>query len=118
MSKATTKTAIEAVRAGQSAGKLRKESGSALLSLMTWLAMSGAVLVDQIPQEWSVVALVLGALVGAANVYVARFTEPAVTAAQEERILREVERVEAAEEAAAAPVELPVYSGESTRDAY
>lgn len=118
MGNMVTKQAIESVRAGQSSGKLRKESGAAFASLMTWLAVSGAVLVDQIPEEWSVAALVLGALVGAANVYVARFTEPAVTQKQEERILREVDRVEAEREAAAAPAELPVYRGESTQNAY
>lgn len=115
MGKATTKQAIEAIRATQSAGQLRKESGSALVSLLTWLAVSGAVLIEQIPEEWSVAALILGALVGAANVYVARFTEPAVTQMQQDRILREVDRVEAAEAVAAAPAELPVYRGESTQ---
>lgn len=115
MGKATTKQAIEAVRASQSAGKLRKESGSALVSLMTWLAVSGAVLIEQVPEEWSVAALTLGALVGAANVYVARFTEPAVTQMQQDRILREVDRVETAEAVAAAPAALPVYRGESTQ---
>ena len=115
MSMTVTKQAIEAVRASQSAGQLRKESGSALLSLMTWLAVSGAVLIEQIPEEWSVAALILGALVGAANVYVARFTEPAVTQMQQDRILREVDRVEAAAAVAAAPAELPVYRGESTQ---
>ena len=117
MGKATTKQAIEAIRDAQSAGQLRKESGSALVSLMTWLAVSGAVLIEQIPEEWSVAALILGALVGAANVYVARFTEPAVTQMQQDRILREVDRVEAAEAVAAAPAELPVYRGESTQSA-
>ena len=115
MGKATTKQAIEAVRASQSGGKLRKESGSALVSLMTWLAVSGAVLIEQVPEEWSFAALVLGALVGAANVYVARFTEPAVTQMQQDRILREVDRVETAEAVAAAPAVLPVYRGESTQ---
>lgn len=116
MGKMATKKAIEAVRDAQSAGKLRKESGSALVSLLTWLAVSGAVLIEQIPEEWSVAALILGALVGAANVYVARFTEPAVTQMQQDRILREVDRVEAAEAVAAAPAELPVYRGESTQN--
>ena len=74
-----------------------------------------AVLIEQIPEEWSVAALILGALVGAANVYVARFTEPAVTQMQQDRILREVDRVEAAEAVAAAPAALPVYRGESTQ---
>lgn len=115
MSKETTRKAIGAVRDAQSAGKLRKESSSALVSLLTWLAVSGAVLIEQIPEEWSVAALILGALVGAANVYVARFTEPAVTQMQQDRILREVDRVEAAETVAAAPAELPVYRGESTQ---
>lgn len=115
MSKVATKQAIEAVRASQSAGKLRKESGSALVSLLTWLAVSGAVLIEQIPEEWSVAALILGALVGLANVYVARFTEPAVTQMQQDRILREVDRVETAEAVAAAPAALPVYRGESTQ---
>ena len=115
MSKETTRKAIGAVRDAQSSGKLRKESSSALVSLLTWLAVSGAVLIEQIPEEWSVAALILGALVGAANVYVARFTEPAVTQMQQDRILREVDRVEAAEAVAAAPAELPVYRGESTQ---
>lgn len=115
MGKETTRKAIGAVRASQPAGKLRKESGSALVSLLTWLAVSGAVLIEQIPEEWSVAALILGALVGAANVYVARFTEPAVTQMQQDRILREVDRVEAAEAVAAAPAALPVYRGESTQ---
>lgn len=115
MGKETTRKAIGAVRDAQSSGQLRKESGSALVSLLTWLAVSGAVLIEQIPEEWSVAALILGALVGAANVYVARFTEPAVTQMQQDRILREVDRVEAAETVAAAPAELPVYRGESTQ---
>lgn len=115
MSKETTRKAIGAVRDAQSSGKLRKESSSALVSLLTWLAVAGAVLIEQIPEEWSVAALILGALVGAANVYVARFTEPAVTQMQQDRILREVDRVEAAETVAAAPAELPVYRGESTQ---
>ena len=117
MSMTVTKQAIETIRASQSAGQLRKESGSALVSLLTWLAVSGAVLIEQIPEEWSVAALVLGALVGAANVYVARFTEPAVTKSQEDRILREVDRVETAAAVAAAPAVLPVYRGESTQNA-
>lgn len=108
--------AIERVRSNQSHGKLRKESGTALGSLMAWLAASGMVLIDQIPHEWSVAALILGALVGVANVYVARFTEPAVTASQQQRIVREMEKIQEWE-AANSHVELPVYDGASTADA-
>lgn len=108
--------AIEMVRAKQSRGKLRKESGTALGALLTWLAASGMVIIEQVPDEWSIVALVLGALVGVANVYVARFTEPAVTESQQERIVREVEKLEEWQQAADSRVELPVYSEASTGD--
>ena len=108
--------AIEVVRAKQSHGKLRKESGAALGSLLTWLAASGVVLLEQVPEEWSIVALALGGLVGVANVYVARFTEPAVTAAQQKRIVREAYKLEGLE-AVQDSVNLPVYDDDSTADA-
>lgn len=108
--------AIEMVRAEQSRGKLRKESGTALGALLTWLAASGMAIIEQVPDEWSIVALALGALVGVANVYVARFTEPAVTESQQKRIVREVERLEEWQQASDSRVELPVYSEASTGD--
>ena len=103
--------AVENVRRTQSPLALRKESLSALIALVVWVATLIVDNIDAIPATTGAAGDVLGVLASLVAYGLARFTVPAVTKGQEQRLLAETARIEEADADAARPVTLPVYTG-------
>ena len=111
MSKHTMQRAVENVRRTQSPLALRKESLSALIALVVWVATLIVDNIDAIPAATGAAGDVLGVAASLVAYGLARFTVPAVTKGQEQRLIAETARVEKADADAARPVTLPVYTG-------
>lgn len=106
----STVRAVENVRSHQSPLALRKESLSALTALLVWLATIIADNVDTIPLDGTT-GQVIGVIASAVAYGVARFTVPAITHGQEQKLVAEAERLEQVERDAAKPITLPTYTG-------
>lgn len=106
------------VRRGQSGLKLRKESLSALVVVVTAVATLITENVDAIPAEAGVAGQVVVAAASVIAWLVARFTVPALTKGQQREIVAEAERLEAEQVRRDAPAELPVYDGPGDFRAY
>lgn len=111
MSQQTMQRAVENVRRTQTSLTLRKESLSALVALVVWVATLIVDNIDSIPAVAGAAGDVLGVVASVVAYGLARFTVPAVTKGQEQRLLAETARVEQADEKAARPITLPVYTG-------
>lgn len=112
-----TVRAVENVRAHQSPLALRKESLSALAALVVWVATIIADNIDTIPIDGTA-GQVIGVIASAVAYGVARFTVPAITDGQEQKLIAEAERLEQVERDAAKPVTLPIYTGPSSTEAH
>lgn len=111
MSQNTMQRAVENVRRKQSPLTLRKESLSALVVFLTWVVTLIAENVDSIPASAGTVGQVAGVVVSAAAFAIARFTVPALTQGQQRQLVAEAASIEHADEEAAKPLTLPVYTG-------
>lgn len=111
MSQHTMQRAVENVRRTQSPLALRKESLSALVALVVWVATLIVDNIDAIPAATGAAGDVLGVAASLVAYGLARFTVPAVTKGQEQRLIAETARVEKADQDAARPLTLPVYTG-------
>ena len=111
MSQNTMQRAVENVRRTQSPLTLRKESLSALAALVVWVATLIADNIATIPTAAGNVGQVLGLVASVVAYGVARFTVPALTQGQQQKLVAEAQRIEHADAEAARPVTLPVYTG-------
>lgn len=111
MSQNTMQRAVENVRRTQSPLALRKESLSALIALVVWVATLIVDNIDAIPATTGAAGDVLGVAASLVAYGLARFTVPALTQGQQQKLVAEAERVEKADQDAARPVTLPVYTG-------
>lgn len=111
MSQNTVTRAVENVRRTQAPLALRKESLSALAALVVWVATLIADNIATIPTAAGNVGQVLGLVASVVAYGVARFTVPALTQGQQQKLVAEAERIETADADAARPVTLPVYTG-------
>lgn len=111
MSQNTVTRAVENVRRTQAPLALRKESLSALAALVVWVATLIADNIATIPTAAGNVGQVLGLAASVVAYGVARFTVPALTQGQQQKLVAEAERIETADADAARPVTLPVYTG-------
>ena len=111
MSQNTVERAAQNVRREQSPLALRKESLSALVVFLTWVVTLIAENVDSIPATAGAVGQIAGVAVSAVALWIARFTVPALTEGQEQKLVAEAQRIETADAEAARPVTLPVYTG-------
>ena len=111
MSQHTVERAAQNVRRTQNPLALRKESLSALAALVVWVATLIADNLDTLPAVAGNVGHVLGIVASVIAYGVARFTVPALTHGQQRQLVAEAERVERADQDAARPVTLPVYTG-------
>ena len=114
MSQNTMQRAVENVRRTQSPLALRKESLSALIALIVWVATLIVDNIDAIPATTGAAGDVLGVAASLVAYGLARFTVPALTHGQQQKLVAEAERVERADQDAARPVTLPVYTGPTT----
>lgn len=115
---------IDAVRrataskhASQSWLETRKESLSALVATIMWVATLIADNVGAVPDEVGQIGYMLATTCSVAVVIIARFTVPALTRGQAEQLAREAhwnEREDQLAAEAARPVALPVYTGPTT----
>ena len=110
MSQHTMQRAVENVRRTQSPLALRKESLSAIVVLVAWVATLITDNIDSIPVAGTT-AQIVGTAASIIAVVVTRFTVPALTQGQQQKLVAEAERVEKADADAARPVTLPVYTG-------
>lgn len=113
MSRNTVERAAQNVRRTQSPLALRKESLSAFVVLVAWVATLITDNIDSIPVAGTT-AQIVGTIASIIAVVVARFTVPALTHGQQQKLVAEAERVERADQDAARPVTLPVYTGPTT----
>lgn len=111
MSQNAVERAAQNVRRTQSPLALRKESLSALAALLVWVATLIADNIDAIPAAAGTVGQVVGVVVSALVFGVTRFTVPALTQGQQQKLVAEAERIETADADAARPITLPVYTG-------
>lgn len=111
MSQNTVERAAQNVRRTQAPIALRKESLSALAALVVWVATLIADNLDTLPAVAGNVGQILGIVASVVAYGVARFTVPALTQGQQQKLVAEAERVEKADADAARPVTLPVYTG-------
>lgn len=111
MSQNTMQRAVENVRRTQSPLALRKESLSALIALIVWVATLIVDNIDAIPATTGAAGDVLGVAASLVAYGLARFTVPALTQGQQQKLVAEAERIETADADAARPVTLPVYTG-------
>ena len=111
MSQNTITRAVENVRRTQTPLALRKESLSALAALVVWVATLIADNIATLPAVAGNVGQVLGIVASVVAYGVARFTVPALTQGQQQKLVAEAERIETADADAARPVTLPVYTG-------
>ena len=117
MSQTTVQRAADNVRRAQTPLQLRKESLSALAALLVWVATIIAENIDSIPLDGTA-GQIIGVVASAVAYGVARFTVPALTKGQEQKLIAEAERVETAEKEATAPLTLPTYTFASTAEAH
>jgi len=110
MSRNTVERAAQNVRRTQSPLALRKESLSAFVVLVAWVATLITDNIDSIPVAGTT-AQIVGTIASIIAVVVARFTVPALTQGQQQKLVAEAERIETADADAARPVTLPVYTG-------
>ena len=110
MSQHTMQRAVENVRRTQSPLALRKESLSAFVVLVAWVATLITDNIDSIPVAGTT-AQIVGTIASVIAVVVTRFTVPALTRGQQRQLVAEAERVEKADQDAARPLTLPVYTG-------
>lgn len=104
-------------RASQSWLETRKESLSALVATIMWVATLIADNVGAVPDEVGQIGYMLATTCSVAVVIIARFTVPALTRGQAEQLAREAhwnEREDQLAAEAARPVALPVYTGPTT----
>ena len=111
MSQNTVQRAVENVRRTQSPLALRKESLSALVALVVWVATLIVDNIDAIPAATGTAGDVLGVVASLVAYGLARFTVPALTQGQQQKLVAEAERIETADADAARPITLPVYTG-------
>lgn len=111
MSQNAMKRAVENVRRTQTPLALRKESLSALVALIVWVATLIVDNIDAIPAVAGAAGDVLGVAASLVAYGLARFTVPALTQGQEQKLVAEAQRIEHADAEAARPVTLPVYTG-------
>lgn len=114
MSRNTVERAAQNVRRTQSPLALRKESLSALAALVVWVATLIVDNIDAIPAVAGAAGDVLGVAASLVAYGLARFTVPALTQGQQQKLVAEAERVERADQDAARPITLPVYTGPTT----
>lgn len=111
------KRATAAKRSSQSWLETRKESLSALVATIMWVATLIADNAGNVPDEVGQVGAMLATICSVAVVLIARFTVPALTRGQAEQLAREAHWNERDDERAAEtarPAELPVYTGPTT----
>lgn len=111
MSQNTVERAAQNVRRTQAPLALRKESLSALAALVVWVATLIADNIATIPTAAGNVGQVLGLAASVVAYGVARFTVPALTQGQQQKLVAEAERIDRDDEEATRPVTLPVYTG-------
>lgn len=111
MSQNAVERAAQNVRRTQAPLALRKESLSALAALVVWVATLIADNIATLPAAAGNVGQVLGLVASVVAYGVARFTVPALTKGQQQKLVAEAERIETADADAARPVTLPVYTG-------
>lgn len=111
MSQNAVERAAQNVRRTQAPLALRKESLSALTALVVWVATLIADNIATLPAVAGNVGQVLGLAASVVAYGVARFTVPALTQGQQQKLVAEAERIETADAYAARPVTLPVYTG-------
>lgn len=110
-----TARAVDNIRRAQTPLQVRKESLSALAALLVWVATIIADNVDTIPIDGTA-GQIIGVIASAVAYGVARFTVPALTHGQEQKLIAEAERLEQVERDAAKPVTLPIYTGPSSTE--
>lgn len=114
MNPTAVERAVENVRRTQSPLHLRKESLSALLAVVVWVATLIADNIDQIPAVAGNTGQIIGLAASVLAYGVARFTVPAITKGQQDQLVAEAQRIEQADQAraeAARPATLSVYTG-------
>lgn len=113
------KRATAAKRSSQSWLETRKESLSALVATIMWVATLVADNAGNVPDEVGQVGAMLATVCSVAVVLIARFTVPALTHGQADQLAREAhwnEREDQLAGEAARPAELPVYTGPTTAE--
>lgn len=111
MSRNAVERAAQNMRRTQTPLALRKESLSALAALVVWVATLIADNLDTLPTAAGNVGHIIGIVASVIAYGVARFTVPALTHGQQQKLVAEAERVERADQDAARPITLPVYTG-------
>ena len=109
--------ATAAKRSSQSWLETRKESLSALVATILWVATLIADNAGNVPDEVGQIGAMLATFCSVAVVLIARFTVPALTHGQAEQLAREAhwnERDDQLAAEAARPATLPVYTGPTT----
>lgn len=114
MTPSTVERAAKNIRRTQSPLALRKESLTALVVLVAWVATLITENIDTIPVAGTT-AQIIGTIASVIAFCVARFTVPALTRGQQQRLVAETQRVAQAETAATPPA-LPVYGLASTSE--
>lgn len=116
----TIEQATRNVRLSQSPLSVRKESLSALLALLVWVATLIAENIDTIPAVAGTAGQVIGVVASIVAYGVARLTVPALTKGQASRLEAEAARLEAptsdAAEVEEVDTSLPVYTGLTVND--
>lgn len=112
----TLERAAQGVRSKQSSLALRKESLSALAALLAWVVTLIAENADTIPAAAGTVGQVVAVATSALAFGISRFTVPALTRGQQQRLVAEAERIELADSVAAKPATLPVYTGPTVNE--
>ena len=108
--------AARSLRRTQTGLTMRKESLSALLALVVWVATLIADNVDSIPAAAGHAGQALAVVCSIAAVAIARFTVPALTPGQEAQLVSRAETLQAMDTARNAPLTLPVYDGPTTAE--
>lgn len=103
----TIERAAKNIRFTQSPLALRKESLTALAALLVWVATLVAENVDAIPAVAGAAGQILGVVASCVAFGVSRFTVPALTRGQQQRLIAETQRLEVESQ----PHALPVYTG-------
>ena len=107
---------VNSIRRTQTGLEQRKESFSALVALIAWVAALVADNVDSIPVEAGIAGQVIAVVCSVVAVGIARFTVPALTEGQAKQLVSRAETLQAREEAASGAGTLPTYTGVSTAD--
>ena len=102
----------KAVQNKQTKGELRKESSSSLVTVLGVVALIATALIDVVPAEWTIFAAILSGIAAGVNFYITRFTVPAITDGQINRL--EAEAAVQMNQVTAPEPSLPVHDIEST----